>query len=80
MIDRRCPNPECRDEIARPAREGGFFYKSRYTRRTPAGALVIACRGCGHEIALTPDAPGAAPRVVGRLVFPRVRAAVTIVE
>ncbi len=70
MSERRCPNAECREELARPAREGGTIYRTRYVRQTAAGATVIACPKCATEIALGAAAPRPDPPH-GRLVFPR---------
>lgn len=71
MSDRRCPNTTCREELARPAREGGVIYNERYVRRTPTGAVLIACKGCGTEVEIAPAAAAAASPTGGRLVFPR---------
>lgn len=67
MIDRRCP--ECRETIARPAREGGLLIaKPPYVRVTDEGAVILACpnAACGQEIRFAPTTPQ--PR---RLVIPR---------
>lgn len=76
MNDWRCC-PQCRAEIARPAREGGIVYHGvKAVRQTASGLLMGVCKFCGRDTELR--APSELrPPPSGRLVFPRARSPVT---